>query len=92
MQDLKIFYAPTRQQLAALFDSLNLKVSPVKVIDCLIYCRGKEMEQAKPENFSMEKLMTWFAMNIRTLKHKSLKKEKIVDPDWLEDKERNSQL
>ena len=67
---------------------MNLDVTPVRVIDCLIYCRGNAMEEARPEDFSLPRLVNWFVMNIRTLKHLSHKKDKNVDQEWLEDYER----
>jgi hypothetical protein len=48
------------------------------------------MDNADPAEYSINKLVKWFVMNVRTLNHISLKKEGVVDPDWLEEKERTS--
>ena len=89
MNELKIYEAPTRKDLTALFKALNLNVTTQKILDCLIYCRGRDMDNGKPELYSIEKLINWFMMNIRTINHISLNKEKIADQEWLEDKKRN---
>lgn len=92
MSDLKINGPPNRKNLKDLFKAMNLQVSPVKLIDCLIYCRGKEMDEADPNEYSITKLVKWFFMNLRTLNHISLNKDSIADHEWLEEKERTSQM
>lgn len=73
---------PTRETLKKLFFALNLQVTPVKTIDCLLYIRGPKLENSDPEEFDFEKLIQWFMMNIRNLKHINLKE---VDRDWVEE-------
>lgn len=85
MKEYKIVMPPTKKNLALLFKALNLDVAHVKQYDCLIYCRGKKMEQAPPEDFQFSKLLEWFLMNIRTLNHIN---RDNVDPDWRDEKER----
>ena len=83
---------PTRANLAALFKAVNLRVPPTRLLDCLIFCRGKQMEEADPEEFQMGKLVQWFLLNLRTLSHISLRKENVADQDWLEENQRASLL
>ena len=80
---------PTREGLKKLFIELNLDISPVKVLDCLISVRGKRMEQSNPDDFNMDKLLTWVMKNIRTFYHLDYS---TVDPEWLEDFEHNQEL
>jgi len=81
---------PTKAGLQKLFVLMNLDVSPGKLLDCLVYCRGKKLEQSiEPEDYDSSKLVQWFVMNIRTLKHLDLKK---VDPGWVEDYYNNLSL
>lgn len=62
---------PTKASLKKLFDLLNLDVSPVKILDCMLMCRGKKMEASiEPEDYDCTKLVNWLVLNIRTLKHK----------------------
>ena len=68
-EDNSIPMPPTKKGLDTLFKKLNLYVPTLKIVDCLVYTRGKAMEDAPPEDFEMEKLVTWFEMNLRTLKH-----------------------
>lgn len=65
---------PTKASLAKLFQLMNIEVSPVKLLDCLIYCRGKKMEQSvEPEDYDSAKLVQWLVLNIRTFKHADMK-------------------
>ena len=41
----------------------------MKIVDCMVFCRGKLMEDAPPEEFEMSKLMEWFELNLRSLRH-----------------------
>ena len=82
---------PTKESLAKLFALINLKVSPVKVIDCLVYIKsaanrpkkikdpktGKEIEQEWI--YDMTKLVTWLHINIRTFQHLDTSK---VEKNW----------
>ena len=68
-EDNSIPMQPTKKGLDKLFQKLNLYVPTLKIVDCLVYCRGKAMEDAPPEDFEMEKLVGWFELNLRTLKH-----------------------
>lgn len=62
---------PTKASLKKLFELLNLEVSPVKILDCMLMCRGKKMEASiEPEDYDCTKLVNWLVLNIRTLKHK----------------------
>ena len=40
------------------------------------------MEQSDPEEFDFEKLIQWFMLNIRNLRHINFKE---VDKDWVEE-------
>ena len=73
---------PNREGMLKLFLALNLQVTPVKCIDCLLFIRGPKLENSDPEEYDSEKLITWFMLNIRNLKHINLKE---VDPDWVDD-------
>ena len=71
---------PTKLSLKKLFVLMNLDVSPVKLLDCLVFCRGKKMEASlEPEDYDSSKLVQWFVMNIRTFKHLDYKK---IDSEW----------
>ena len=65
-EDNKIKMPPTKDGLARLFTALNLFVPTVKVLDCLVYCRGKQMEHAPDKEFDLKKLIAWFELNLRT--------------------------
>ena len=73
---------PTRDGLRRLFEAMNLDVSPVKCLDCMVYCRGKKMENSNPDDFDMKRLVQWFMLNLRTFKHAD---EAAADRDWRED-------
>lgn len=73
---------PNRESLLKLFLALNLQVTPIKCIDCLLFIRGPKLENSDPEEYEPEKLVTWFMLNIRNLKHINLKE---VDKDWVEE-------
>ena len=68
-EDNKLQMPPTRESLNRLFEKLNLYVPSFKVLDCLVHCRGKKMEEAPPEEFQMKRLVHWFELNLRALKH-----------------------
>mmetsp|Transcript_2782 Transcript_2782/g.4363 ORF Transcript_2782/g.4363 Transcript_2782/m.4363 type:complete len:116 (-) Transcript_2782:180-527(-) len=87
IKEHELHLPPTKQTLVKLFDLLNLDVSPVKVIDCLVYCRGKKMDEADPEEFQMNSLYEWFMINLRTLKHLSLDR---VDKEWIYETKKNN--
>ena len=82
IKELKIEMPPGRVCLTKLFDSINLSVPTVSIIDCILYCRGPKMENSDPEEFEMDKLVQWFILNIRTFKHQ---RSEGVDPYWLEE-------
>ena len=72
---------PTKVSLKKLFELLNLDVSPVKLLDCMLMCRGKKMEASiEPDDYDCTKLVNWFVLNIRTIKHKDAKR---VDNNWV---------
>lgn len=75
-----IAWPPTRKSMNLLFRALNLSVAPTKMLDCLIYCRGPKMEDEPPENFDIDKLVDWFILNLKTLKHIDYN---LANPDWL---------
>lgn len=50
------------------------------------------MEEANSEDFSIDKLIQWFILNIRTLSHIKINKESITDQEWLDEKERAAQF
>ena len=35
----------------------------------MVFCRGKEMEDADPDDFDINKLVQWFELNVRALHH-----------------------
>ena len=75
-----IAWPPTRSSLDLLFRALNLKIAPTKLIDALIYSRGPKMEDEPAENFNEDKLVQWFLLNLKTLKHIDYN---LADPEWL---------
>ena len=80
---------PTREGLRRLFEAMNLDVSPVKCIDCMVYTRGKKMENSNPDDFDMKRLVQWFMLNLRTFKHAD---EGTVDREWREDSKIRGEL
>ena len=78
----KIEMPPSRKGMTKLFKMCNLLVQPVKCIDCILFCRGPKLENSDPEEFDFDKLVQWFVLNIRNLRHISYKD---IDPDWLEE-------
>ena len=59
---------------------MNLKITPTKCIDAVLYCRGPQMEKANPDDFEMTSLVKWFLINIKTMHHDDIKK---ADKDWV---------
>ena len=45
VNNCKIEWPPTRESFALLCKALNLKVNQLQIIDAIVYCRGKKMEQ-----------------------------------------------
>ena len=43
-------------------------------LDAILYCRGVKMENAPPEQFSLNKLVQWFLLNQKVLEHENLDK------------------
>ena len=43
-RDKKIVMPPTKESLDILFKRLNLYVPSLKIMECLVHCRGKMME------------------------------------------------
>jgi len=68
---------PTKDSLNRLFKALNLAVPTVRVVDCLVFCRGKKMEEAPLDDFDMKKLVAWFELNLRTFHH--LDERRVAD-------------
>jgi hypothetical protein len=51
---------PTKISVKKLFHGLNLEISPSKIIECILYCRGKKMEysiEASEEKYDITKLV-----------------------------------
>jgi len=96
IKEENIVVPPTKESLAKLFVALNLMVSPVKVIDCLVFCksaakRPKVVKRKDPKTgaeiedewvYETTKLIQWFHLNVRTFKHLD---ESKVDKNWMED-------
>ena len=82
IQSCKLTMPPNRETMLKLFLALNLTVTPVKCIDCLLFIIGPKLENSDPEEYDPEKLITWFMLNIRNLKHINLKE---VDKDWVDE-------
>ena len=76
-EDNKIKMPPTKDGLHRLFKALNLAVPSVKVVDCLVFCRGKKMEDGPADDFDLKKLVAWFELNLRTLHH--VDERKVTD-------------
>ena len=89
IKEYELNMPPTKATLSRLFDILNLEVSPIKIIDCMLFIRGKKMENSDPSEFDIKKLYQWFNINLRTLKHKDYEK---VDPEWINGTQKNSVL
>ena len=60
---------------------MNLKITPTKVLDALLFIRGPQMENSDPEEFEMDKVIQWFLLNMKTLRHDDLSK---ADQTWLQ--------
>jgi hypothetical protein len=41
----------TRENMKILCSAMNLRITPIKIIDAVLYCRGPKMEKAPPSNF-----------------------------------------
>lgn len=96
IKEENILVPPTKESLGKLFVALNLMVSPVKVIDCLVFCksaakRPKHVKKKDPKTgaeiedewvYETTKLIQWFHLNVRTFKHLD---ESKVDKTWMED-------
>ena len=71
---------PTRESIQLLCKAMNLKITPTKSIDAVLYCRGPKMEEAPPANFQMIDLVKWFLINLKTMHHDDIKK---ADVNWV---------
>ena len=71
---------PTREGFAQLCKGMNLKITPTKILDALLFIRGPSMENSDPEEFDFDKVIAWFMLNIKTMRHLDLSK---ADPVWL---------
>ena len=102
IKDENITVPPTKESLNKLFMVLNLNVSPVKVIDCLVFCKSaakkpKSLKKKKDPKTGVEveeewvydttKLIQWFHLNVRTFKHLD---ETKVDKNWMNDVTENA--
>ena len=88
--DILMKMPPTKESLNRLFLKLNLYVPSYKVLDCLVHSRGTRMEEAPPEEFQMKRLVQWFELNLRSLKH--LDERKVEDEGWLRASRRRKEL
>jgi len=59
---------------------MNLKVSPRRAIDAILYCRGPKLEEEDPSLFDINLLVEWFKLNIKVLEHEDMER---ADPQWL---------
>lgn len=75
-----IDWPPTRQSLKLLCKALNIQVSENKILDAMICCRGPKLENEPEENFDEDKLVLWFQINLKMLKHINYEE---ADPDWI---------
>lgn len=48
---------PTREGFAQLCKGMNLKISPIKILDALLFIRGPQMENSDPEEFDFDKVV-----------------------------------
>ena len=84
IKDNEIVMPPTKESLYKLFELMNLSISPVKIIDCLVFCKSvskkptnlkktKDLKTGKETEeewiYDNSKLTQWFHFNIRTFKH-----------------------
>jgi hypothetical protein len=44
----------TRESMMLLCNAMNIKITPTKCIDAILYCRGPLLEKAPPEDFEMK--------------------------------------
>ena len=89
---------PTKEGLRKLCEILNLAVSPVKIIDCMIFCKSAAKKPAGRKDlatglmieadwvYDTTKLVQWFQINIRTFRHLD---ESRIDKHWREEVEEN---
>lgn len=96
IKDHDIAVPPTKDSLAKLFVAINLAVSPVRIIDCLVFIKPaskkpKTLKKRKDPKTGVEieeewiydttKLIQWFHLNVRTFKHLD---ESKADKTWME--------
>lgn len=75
-----INWPPGREDFENLCKAMNLKVTKHKIIEAVMYFRGPELEEEPAENFSFEKLIKWFQMNLSAIQHENLD---LVKPEWI---------
>lgn len=101
IKDHSITVPPTKESLSKLFEIINLKVSPVKIIDCLVFIKSaanrplnlKKRKDPKTGKdieddwvYDTTKLVSWLHLNIRTFQHLD---ETKVDAQWMEEIQEN---
>ena len=87
IKDLKLEMPPTREILHKICEGLNLNVPSVRQIECILFCRGIQMEHSDPESFELEKFIQWFHMNLKSFPHTN---NKGVDTAWLASRTKGS--
>lgn len=80
VKELKLDMPPTRESLGNIFKGLNLNVPTVRLIECLLFCRGIKLENSDPEEFEIDKLYKWVDLNLKSMPHINTKG---VHPEWL---------
>ena len=72
LNNIPIQWPPTKYSFELLCKALNLKVTPTRIYDAIIYSRGPKMDEEPPEKFSYKKLIHWFLMNLKTIRHENV--------------------
>lgn len=69
IKDMKIQLPITKEDFMRLCKALNMHCTEVLAFEGLIYCRGKQMENGRPEDFDLDRMINFLHM-----------KSKIVAP------------
>ena len=67
VKDHKISLPPTKDGIMKLFKALNMHCTEVMAYEALIYCRGKNMEQAPADDFNFDRMIAFMTVKQKTV-------------------------
>ena len=66
VKELKITMPPSKDSFMKISKGINVHCTEMMAFEGLIYCRGKQMEEAPVEDFDFDKMIVFFNMKSKT--------------------------